>query len=74
MQQNNGKSNTNGNGLKPLGGQLKKLDVQEIPAPQFDDDDDDLGDLLVVKKDETAGARANENFLKSMMKLQEGTR
>ena len=56
--------------LEPVGqGGIKQLNVPNIAAPVFDDDDD--GDLLVVKKDETAGKRATQNFINAMMALQQ---
>lgn len=50
-------------GIQGIAGANKPL-----AAPTFDDEDDEP--LLAVQKDEDAGRRANENFLKSMMALQ----
>jgi hypothetical protein len=53
-------------GMPQSGGGIKPLNVPQFAAPI--DDDDDL--VLTAKKDESAGFKANENFLKSMMNLQ----
>jgi hypothetical protein len=48
----------------------RQLTVPQFEAPSYDDEDSE--DLFVVQTDEGAGKRANENFLKSVMSLQEG--
>ena len=56
--------------LKPIGqGGIRQLTTMPVTAPNFNDDDD--SDLLVVKKDETAGKRATQNFINAMMALQQ---
>lgn len=49
------------------GNGIKQLNTKAIAAPSFDDDDDLV---LGVGKDENAGAKANQNFINSMMALQ----
>lgn len=59
---------TQGNGgLKPLGG----LKAVAAPNPVFDDEDDE--DLIEIKRDESAGMKATQNFIKSLMDLSEST-
>ena len=54
-------------GLRPVGqGGIKQLDVPNIAAPVFDDDD---SDLLIVQKAQSSG-NANRNFVNSMFALQ----
>ena len=51
-------------------GAPKQLSVQKFSTPAYDDDEEDE-DLLEVKKDESAGMRATQNFLNSLMNLRE---
>jgi hypothetical protein len=53
-------------GAMPQAG-IKSIGIKPIAAPSFDDDDDLI---LTAKKDEGAGFKANENFLRSMLNLQ----
>jgi septal ring factor EnvC (AmiA/AmiB activator) len=59
-----------GQGQNSMGIGLKGLQVMTLPPPTFDDEDDDIPDL-VVKKDTSTNATAN--FLASMKALQQGT-
>lgn len=56
---------TQANGPKTL-----QVPQFEVKAPVFDDDED-MDDLLVVKKDEGAALRASLNFIESMKRLTE---
>ena len=64
------------NGLRPVVPLIppeispRQLTVPQFEAPSYEDEDSE--DLFVVQTDEGAGKRANENFLKSVMSLQEG--
>ena len=64
------------NGLKPVvpltppETPLRQLSVPQFEAPKHEDDEDS-DSLFVVQTDIDAGRRANENFLKSVLSLQE---
>jgi hypothetical protein len=47
----------------------RQMNVGNVPGPKHDDDDDE--NLLEVKKDEGAGLRTAQNFINSMMALQQ---
>ena len=55
-------------GLQSVMGGSKQLNTPQFAAPEFDDDDDDL---LTVQKDTSSGKNIAENFLKSLMSLQQ---
>lgn len=67
-------------GLQPVMGQTIAMQPvaggpTQLAAPQFDvpDFDDDADIILEVRKDETAGAVAGDNFIRAMMALQNGS-
>jgi hypothetical protein len=49
----------------------RQLSVPQFEVPKYDDEEDDSQDLFIITTDVNAGRRANENFLKSVLSLQE---
>ena len=64
------------NGLRPVvplippETALRQLAVPQFAVPKYEEDDDSQ-DLFVIQKDVDSGRRANENFLKSVLSLQD---